>query len=96
LHPARRQIERICRAFAADSCEILLALEDEGVAAQLGSLVVALARRGVGEEYPPRRSGWIASYAQRGIERASVLMRQDVIARDRQLDDLLAFSGRRE
>ncbi|HZF26151.1 MAG TPA: hypothetical protein VEZ88_07800, partial [Steroidobacteraceae bacterium] len=98
LHHAQRQIERICRAFAADTCEIMLALEDEGVATQLGSLVTTLARRGVGEagECPAGHSRWLAVYAQRGIERACVLMRQDVIARDRQLDDLLAFSGRRE
>lgn len=98
LHDARRQVERIRRAFAADSCEMLLSLEDKAVAAQLGALAAAWARLG-GDgdaELPAGRSRWLAGLAQRGIERSYAQVRQEVISRDRQLDVLLAFSGRGE
>jgi preprotein translocase subunit SecA len=98
LHDARRQVERIHRAFAADSCEMLLSLEDKAVAAQLGALAAAWARLGDAgaEELPAGQSQWLAGIAQRGIERSYAHVRQEVMSRDRQLDDQLAFSGKRE
>jgi preprotein translocase subunit SecA len=98
LHDARRQVERIHRAFAADSCELLLSLEDKAVAAQLGAAPAAWARLGSdgGEELPAGRSRWFAGLVQRGIERSYAQVRQEVMMRDRQLDDQLAFSGTRE
>ena len=41
-------------------------------------------------------SRWIAGAAQRAAERTQRLARQDLGARDRVLDDLLAVSGRGE
>jgi preprotein translocase subunit SecA len=98
LHDARRHIETICRAFGADSCEMLLSLEDEAVRTRLWAAAAWWAGRASGPsgELPQRHARWLAIWAQRGMERASAAMRQDIRLRDQQLDDLLAFTGNRE
>jgi len=98
LHDARRHIETICRTFGADSCEMLLSLEDEAVRARLWAAAAWWAGRasGASGELPQRHARWLAVWAQRGTERASAAMRQDIRLRDQQLDDLLAFTGNRE
>jgi len=98
LHDAGRQVARIGRAFGASSCEMLLALDEEGVAPAIGYLAAAISRvndAGIAE-LPARQSRWIAGLAQQGVERARSLMRRDLILRDDYMSDLLAFSGRRE
>ena len=98
LHDSRRHLARICRALATDSYEMLLSLEDEAVVAQLGPAATGWARLGLtaGGELPDRRSRWLVALAQRKAERSGTAVRQEIILRDRQLDDLLAFSGKRE
>ena len=82
LHDARRHVDQIARAFGAVSCEMLIALEDKAVAAGVGPFAGGFAG-----------PGWIAFLAQRGIERARGAERREIVLRERQLDDLLAFSG---
>jgi len=91
---ARRHIAQACRAYGASSCTLLLSLEDDAVGGRFGWI----ARLGAGPsgELSPRWSRWIAGGAQRAAERAQRLARQDLGARDRVLDDLLAVSGRGE
>jgi hypothetical protein len=98
LHDARRHIETICRTFGANSCEMLLSLEDEAVRTRLWAAAAWWAGRASGPsgELPQRHARWLAIWAQRGMERASAAMRQDIRLRDQQLDDLLAFTGNRE
>jgi len=98
LHDSRRHVGRICHALAADSCEIMVSLEDEAMATRIGPAAAWWAHRGSGEggELSPERASWILRHAQREIERAGAAMRQEIVLRDRQLDDLLAFSGKRE
>jgi hypothetical protein len=98
LHDSRRHVGRIRHALAAESCEIMVSLEDEAMATRIGLAAAWWARRGSGEsgELSPRRASWILGHAQREIERAGAAMRQEIVLRDRQLDDLLAFSGKRE
>ncbi|OLC01729.1 MAG: hypothetical protein AUI15_04650 [Actinobacteria bacterium 13_2_20CM_2_66_6] len=91
---ARRHIAQACRAYGASACTLLLSLEDDAV----GGRFAWIARLGAGPsgELSPRRARWIARGAQRAAERAQRLARQDLGARDRALDDLLAVSGRGE
>ncbi len=91
---ARRHIAQACRAYGVSSCTLLLSLEDDAV----GGRFAWIARLGAGPsgELSPRWSRWIARGAQRAAERAQRLARQDLGARDRVLDDLLAVSGRGE
>ncbi|MGH8620860.1 MAG: hypothetical protein ACRET3_01885, partial [Burkholderiales bacterium] len=98
LHDARRHLARICRTFAADSYELLLSLEDAGMAVRIGAAASWWARRSVGAdgEIRGRRARWLAALAQRGAERSAAAARRDILLRDRHLDDLLAFSGKRE
>lgn len=98
LHDAHRHIARLAQTFAAEACEMLIALEEEVVARQIPpALIVAAEWSGAaGGELSPRWSHWLARFAQRGIERAGATMRQEVMSRDQYLDDLLAFSGKRE
>jgi len=94
LPAARRHIAQACRAYGVSSCTLLLSLEDDAV----GGRFAWIARLGAGPsgELSPRWSRWIARGAQRAAERAQRLARQDLGARDRVLDDLLAVSGRGE
>ena len=98
LHDARRHVAQIQLAFAASSCEAFLSLQDEAVASHAGAMVTALARRAAGAdgELSARASRWLGKLVQRRAERAYTMMRLDVMSRDRQQSDLLAFSGQRE
>ncbi len=94
LPVAGRHIAQACRAYVPGSCTLLLSLEDEAV----GGRRAWIARLGAGPsgELSTRWAAWIARGALRAAERAQSLSRQDLNARDRTLDDLLAVSGRGE
>jgi preprotein translocase subunit SecA len=96
LPDSRRHIDQARRACGAAACEVLMALDEEAVAPRLGVLGFSrfFARRD-GELWP-RAAALAAAHAQRGAERASRSVRLDQQARERALDDLLAFSGQRE
>jgi preprotein translocase subunit SecA len=98
LHDAGRHVHRIARAFAADSCDMLLSLEDDAVVSQVARPVLAAARigAGTGGALSPVWSRWLTGLAQRGVERAYVLMREELMSRDKRLEDMLTFSGRGE
>lgn len=96
LHDARRHVDRICRAFGTGSCEVLLSLDDDRMRALLGGPVSRWAFRSRDGELSLGRSRWLVRHAQRSAERAGAMMRQEMMWRDRQLDDLLAFSGKFE
>jgi hypothetical protein len=57
--------------------------------------MLALARVAAGrlEELPPRLADLVARRAQRGAERLQAAMRQELVSREQQQKDLLAFSG---
>jgi preprotein translocase subunit SecA len=94
LPAARRHIAQACVAYGASSCTLLLSLEDDAVGG--GFAWIARLSAGPSGELSPRWSRWIAGAAQRAAERTQRLARQDLGARDRVLDDLLAVSGRGE
>jgi preprotein translocase subunit SecA len=98
LHDAERHIAHIARAYGADSCEILVSLEDDALKTHLGPRVLAAAARAAGPrgEAPPDRARRWVSRALRSAERAVALARRDAVSVERNLDDLLAFSGQRE
>jgi 3-methyladenine DNA glycosylase/8-oxoguanine DNA glycosylase len=98
LHDAQRHVEQIRQCYQANSCETLLALEDEATKARLGPVVSRLARAGLDAhgELPPAQSRWIARLAQREAERALRLAREEAMSAERHLGELLAFSGWRE
>ena len=77
---------------------LFLSLEDEAVTGRLSAALVAAARLSAGnaEELPGGVARWIGAAARRAAERTSRAMRAEVTARERTLDDLLAFSGQRE
>jgi len=95
LHDSRRQLARLCRAYGAGTCEVLLSLEDEALTFAAGGVALALARAaaGSGIELPRPLAGWLVGHAQKKLARIVALMRQEVRLRDEQLGDLLAFSG---
>jgi len=95
LHDSRRHVEQIRGAYGAASCVQLLALEDEAVEKVLGFFTKALLGKNQGE-LSPKLARFVASSAQKGMERAQAQIRREIVARERQFDDLLAFSGRRE
>lgn len=93
LHDSARHLPQIARAYGAAETEVLLALEDTAVKAALGpGLCAALAKAG-GEALPPALARWAARRAQLGAEAAQSRIRRDLVARERQFDELLAFSG---
>jgi len=96
LHDAGRHITRIYEAYGASVGETLLALEDEAVAAALGTAAARAARlfAGAGGELSARASAWVAGLAQRNAERTEAMALLDILSRDQYLNDLLAFSGR--
>ena len=98
LHDAGRHVTRMASAFNADSCEMLLSLDEEGIAARAGPIAAAIAgfHDGAADELPAQQARWIARLAQRDAEQSRSLMRRDLIMRDEYMSDLLAFSGRRE
>jgi preprotein translocase subunit SecA len=95
---AARHLHWACRAFAAGGCGIFSSLEDEAVAQQLGRAGVELLRRAAGEggELPPPLARLAAAWVQRGIEGSGALLRQELMALEQYLGDILAFSGRRD
>jgi preprotein translocase subunit SecA len=98
LPVAGRHIAQAWRAYGARSCTLLLSLDDEAVASAIPASVKWLMRvsaRASGE-LTPRWARWVAQRAQRALERNQRMARQDVKARERLLDDLLAVSGRGE
>jgi hypothetical protein len=96
LPDAQRQLARVYRASGAVSCELMLSLEDEVVGPRLGRALSAAARLAAADsgELPPGIARWVGAAAQRAAERACRLLRSEMKARERALDDLLAFSGR--
>jgi preprotein translocase subunit SecA len=95
LHDSSRQRARLCRAYGATSCAMLLSLEDDALAFAAGGAALALARAasGSGAELPGPVARALVDHAQRRLARIVALMRQEVRLRDEQLGDLLAFSG---
>lgn len=93
-----RHLARVFRASGAASCERLLSLEDEALGAPPGRLLAGAARLAAGEsgELPGGIARWAAVLAQHAAERACRALRSEMKARERTLDDLLAFSGRGE
>lgn len=98
LPDSRRHIEQARRAFGADSCELLFALDEDAVAPGVGRFFTFASRFFVGSdgEIAPRWAAVLANRAQLAAERASSGIRLDLKAREEMLDDLLAFSGQRE
>ena len=83
----RRHGEQIARAYGAASCEQFGALEDKAFAASLPEGLGPLAASVAGAER-------LTAMAQSGLERAAAADRRELVLRERQMDDLLAFSGR--
>jgi preprotein translocase subunit SecA len=97
LHDSRRHLAQMRDAYGAASCEMLLALEDKGVDKAMGSLAkTALRLEKFENELPPAVARRAAAAAQAGAERAQSSLRRELVARERQFDELLAFSGRRD
>lgn len=95
LHDSHRHVAQIREAYGAASCVQLLAMEDEAVEKALGAFIKACLRRTRGE-LPPGLARWVAGSAQTGLERAQAQTLRELVARERQIDELVAFSGRRE
>jgi hypothetical protein len=98
LHDSRRHLAQIRDAYGAAGCTQLLALEDKEVEKALGASQLVVFRRLLRDEgeFPPPLAARIARTAQRGAERAQSRLRREMVLRERQIDDLLAFSGRRD
>jgi len=98
LHDAERHIAHVARAYGADSCRILLSLEDEAVKLHLSPRLLGAAVRAThpGGEAPPDLAQRWVSRALRSAERAAASARWNAISAEQNLDDVLAFSGRRE
>jgi preprotein translocase subunit SecA len=98
LPDAARHVRRLQHETGADSCAVLLALDEEAVGARLGAALARLAQLALRREreLPPRLAAWFGGLAQRAAERAGRGARLELKARDRMLEDLLAFSGRQE
>lgn len=96
LYEAPRQVAELCRATGVESCEMLLSLEDEALAAHVPPLLMHAARRLAMPAGEVRSSlcGMLSRLARRRSARAQKSLRLELEARDRMLDDLLAFSGR--
>ncbi|HWV92004.1 MAG TPA: hypothetical protein VNZ59_18165, partial [Burkholderiales bacterium] len=92
----RRHIELARRACGAGSAELLFALDEEAVAPRLGVFRFSRFFVRPDGELVARAARLVARHAQRAAERASRGGRLDLHARERMLDDLLAFSGQRD
>jgi preprotein translocase subunit SecA len=94
LQDAARASAQTARAFGARSCEQFLALGDEAVAKHIGRTARAARAWADGEGRLPAALGrWVAARAQSALERAAARGRREALARERSLEDLLAFSG---
>jgi preprotein translocase subunit SecA len=97
LHDAQRHITEIARAYAACSCEFLVSLEDDMLKAHLSaSALRAAARAARGGEAPLALSEALVKRALRIVEWKANQVRRDAFSGERNVDDLLAFSGQRE
>jgi hypothetical protein len=97
LHDSRRHLAQARDAYGAVSSQMLLALEDKEVDKAVGALTkIALRLERFDNELPPAVARRVAAAAQAGAERAQSGLRRELVARERQFDDLLAFSGRRD
>jgi preprotein translocase subunit SecA len=98
LHDSERHIAHVARSYGAHSCEILVALEDDAVKNRLSPRALRAGARAAmsSGEVPSHHAVQWVRRALRNAERASAVMRHDALAVDRNLDDLLAFSGQRE
>ena len=92
---AWRHIAQAAHAYGAHPCSLVLSLEDEAVVRGIGTAWTTLARAAAQHrgELPPRMAQWIARRAQRALERSQRMARQELKARERLLEDLLAISG---
>jgi preprotein translocase subunit SecA len=95
LHDAGRHVAHIARACGARSVTVLLALEERSVAQHLG-VRASLARLAGGEELPRALAGRLARRALQRMARMHAELRRELVLREQQLDDLLAFAGRRD
>jgi hypothetical protein len=95
LHDSRRHLAQVRDAYGAASCELLLALEDKEVQKALGTVAAGFFGKFLqsADELSPMLSSRLASAAQRGAERQQSRVRRELAARERQFDELLAFSG---
>jgi len=98
LPAGQASLRRLCREFALPGCELVLCLEDEHTAAWMPASTRWLERfilTGPGE-LRPLASRWAARQALKARQRAQSVQRAELAAREAMLDDLLAFSGRRD
>jgi preprotein translocase subunit SecA len=98
LPQAARHAAQAARSLGASACTLALSLEDEPVLQALPLPWQALARAAARrrQELPARWAQRVVRRAQRTLEVALRLARQELKARDRVLGDLLAVSGPRE
>lgn len=97
LHDAARHVQQLYRTLTPASCTMLLALDDDALATALGGLLPALKLRyRWSEELAAGDARRLYAYAQQNVEKAYSLTRLELITRDQQLSDVLAFSGQRD
>jgi preprotein translocase subunit SecA len=96
LHDAARQVASLGRIFGAESCEHLIALDEELVMAHFGMAERAALAFGAYEEVPKRMSSWLTGRVQRSVERSLAGARAELMAVERYLKEVLAFSGARD
>jgi preprotein translocase subunit SecA len=95
---AARHVTQAAQAWQASGASIVVSLEDEAIVQFLPAASRSVARRAArgADELSPRWSAWVVRRAQRALERSQRSARQELKARDRVLEDLLAVSGRGE
>ena len=98
LHDGARQMGNLARAYGAASYEIFCSLEDEALRAHLGERILAGAARALQgrAELGVQEAGRLVRRVLLSAERAFASARVEAHAQERNLDDLLAFSGQRE
>lgn len=97
LHDARRHVRQLSRALEPSACTLVLSLDDEVFAASVKSLLQALKLRyRWTEELAAADALRLYGMGQRAAEQAYAHARLELLARDQQLSDLLAFSGQRD
>lgn len=98
MHDAQRHVTRLCRVYAASTCESLLSLEDPVIQTLLPAGLAGWLERhaDAGGELPPKWSSWLACYGQAALEREQRLLRDELRSREVYLNDVLAFSGRND